>query len=458
MNFVSEAEKRKDTIIENLKEIVAIPTLLDETTKSEHAPFGKAIREGLDWILDKASNDGFRVVDVDGYAGAIIYGDHEETVSMLGHLDVVPVGEGWTRDPFGGEIEDGYIFGRGVSDDKGPTIAAYEAMKMVRDSKLPLTRNLMLIVGCDEETKMRCIEYYKEHGPKSNFGFVPDASFPVIYGEKNICVATVSGKINSVIASFKAGERPNVVIGKAVCTLKGDAKTDEFSFFLASQALTGTAETENGYTTYTINGKNAHGSMPDHGVNAGVHMLSFIGAAYQDDFCLQAYKLFKDYYGDGLGIKFNGVYMGPLTMNLGIINIANGQAEFTIDIRYPNDYPSETLINAIEAACLKSNTGCRLAHTDISEGLFADPNGFLVTNLMDAYRQVTHDNFTPPMTMGGGTYARHYPNHVAFGMEFPNRAMPDFVGGFHELDEGIALDDLVEASAIYATALYNLAK
>lgn len=55
-------------------------------------------------------------------------------VAVLGHLDVVPEGDGWSFDPFGGEIRDGKVFGRGAMDDKGPTIAALYALAALRDS------------------------------------------------------------------------------------------------------------------------------------------------------------------------------------------------------------------------------------------------------------------------------------------------------------------------------------
>mgnify|MGYP000986535422 CR=1 FL=1 len=458
MNYIEEAKKREPSLLQNLKELVAIPSILDPSTASEKAPFGQPIRQALDWMLKRAQDDGFKVIDVDGYAGAIIYGDHPETVSMLAHLDVVPVGEGWTKDPFGCDIQDGYIFGRGVGDDKGPCIAAYEALKMIRDSKLTLQRNIMLIVGCDEESGMSCIEYFAEHGPKSDFGFVPDASFPVVYGEKDICVGKISGRINSVITSFTAGNRPNVVIGKAVASVAGEAKQALFNFYLASQHLTGSMVSDGKQTIYTVHGKNAHASTPELGVNAANHLLAFIGAAYDDDFALQAHQLFNDYYGSGLGIRFNGAYMGPLTMNLGIVTITDNEADLTIDIRYPSDYPTETLLANIRKNLEASQTNLSLTHSEISPGLFVKPDSFLVTSLMEAYQEITKDTFTPAMTMGGGTYARHYPNHVAFGMEFPTRSVPSFVGGFHELDEGVAIENLVDACAIYANALVKLAK
>lgn len=458
MDYKAEAQKRKNTMIENIQGIVAIPSILDEKTATKTAPFGLEVRRALDWMLEKGRADGFRVIDVDGYAGAIIYGDHEENVSMLAHLDVVPVGEGWTKDPFGGEIVDGYIFGRGVEDDKGPAIVAYEAMKMIRDSGQVLSKNIMLVVGCDEESGMSCIEYFKEHGPKSLGGFVPDAEFPVVYGEKDGFIGILEGEIDSVITHFTGGERPNVVIAKARAEVRGEAKPDLFAFFLEENQLKGKLEIGSGTVTYELYGKGAHASLPDQGINSGVALLQFIGAAYHDTFATQLGFLLKDYYGMNMGIKFNGAYMGPLTMNTGIIQIADKQARITLDIRFPSDFSEGEIVANIEKHLKEANIQLELAHYETSTGVFVSPDSDLVQNLMASYREVTGDDFTPPQAIGGGTYARHFPNHVAFGMEFNNRPRPSWVGNIHEKDEGVAIIDLIDSLAIYALALSKLAR
>ncbi len=72
--------------------------------KLKNAPFGKNCRDVLDAMLDMAKRDGFETKDIDGYAGVVEYGQGEETFGVLGHLDIVPLGEGWTKDPLKSNI------------------------------------------------------------------------------------------------------------------------------------------------------------------------------------------------------------------------------------------------------------------------------------------------------------------------------------------------------------------
>jgi succinyl-diaminopimelate desuccinylase len=98
----------------------------------------------------------------------------------LGHLDVVPVGEGWTHGPFNPVIEDGKLYGRGVNDDKGPAMAAFYAMRNLKEMGIPLKKMIRLILGTDEESGMRCIQYYLSKHQPPFIGFAPDATFPLI--------------------------------------------------------------------------------------------------------------------------------------------------------------------------------------------------------------------------------------------------------------------------------------
>ena len=184
MDFNTEVLKYKDDFLKDLNTLVSYESVRDESTKAENAPFGKNCRDVLDAMLDMAKRDGFETKDIDGYAGVVEYGQGEETFGVLGHLDIVPLGEGWTKDPLKVTLENGYIFGRGVMDDKGPALAGYYALKMIRDLNIPLKKRVMLITGCDEESGMECMNYYVDHAEVPQMGFVPDANFPVIYGEK----------------------------------------------------------------------------------------------------------------------------------------------------------------------------------------------------------------------------------------------------------------------------------
>ncbi|KNX60315.1 dipeptidase PepV, partial [Listeria monocytogenes] len=107
-----------------------------------------------------------------------------ELVGVLGHVDVVPVGEGWTHGPFEPTLRDGNLYARGVAGDKGPTIAGYYALKIFKELGLPLSRRVRIIVGSDEESGMCCEERFFETEEQLTLGFVPDAEFPIIHAGK----------------------------------------------------------------------------------------------------------------------------------------------------------------------------------------------------------------------------------------------------------------------------------
>ena len=461
MDFRKLAEERKDEFLQDLNTLVSIESTRDFSTKAENAPFGTNCRKVLDEMLAMAKRDGFETKDVDGYAGVITYGDQEETFGILGHLDIVPLGEDWTKDPLKVTESKGYIFGRGVMDDKGPSLAAYYALRIIKELNIPLKKRVMLIAGCDEESGMECMKYYVKHEEIPQMGFVPDADFPVIYGEKGQAQVVLHSEDATVIQKLVAGERSNIVIGKADCTLTSmsEKQKEQFEFYLQTNDLTGSIAEKDGNVVLHIDGVFSHAAQPYNGVNAAVHLLNFVGQAYDDQLARDLYAVLKDWQGKPVGIDINGMYMGFLTMNPGIVTIENGTADVLIDIRYPNDTNPDKIMKGFNEACtaLSSNITASLKH--FSKPLFVDPNSELVKQLMSVYQKYTGDTFSCPITIGGGTYARKFENFVSFGPELPNEVIEtdEFVGGCHQRDEGIKLANLLQAIAIYADAIVSLA-
>lgn len=460
MDFTQEVNKYKEDFLKDLNTLVSYESVRDESTKGDNAPFGKACRDVLDAMLNIAKRDGFKTSDIDGYAGVVEYGESDETFGVLGHLDIVPLGEGWTKDPLKVTLEDGYLFGRGVMDDKGPALAGYYALKIIRDLNIPLKKRVMLITGCDEESGMECMEYYCKHAEIPQMGFVPDANFPVIYGEKGGLHVGLVSDDETVIVKMNAGSRANIVIGKADVTVKSmsDNQKSLFKFYCRTQGVEGSIVEEDGFVTLHIDGVFAHAAFPYTGINAAVLLFNFIGVAYDDQLAKDLYFMLKDWMGKPVGIDKDGVYMSFLTMSTGVVHIENNHTDILIDIRYPNDTNADEIMTKFNecTASLKSNIKAEMRHD--SKPLFVDPDSRLVKDLMSVYQKYTHDTFSSPITIGGGTYARKFENFVSFGPELPNEVIETdaFVGGCHQRDEGIKLDNLLQAIAIYADAIVTL--
>lgn len=462
MDWMTTCEKQMDQILRDLGHLIEIPSKRNDAKKAEGAPFGPECRKALDYMMELGKREGFDVQDIDGYACVLSYGQGTESIGVLGHLDVVPEGLNWTKEPFQLTLEDDVLYGRGVLDDKGPGISAFYALKMIKDAGIQLQKKVMLIYGCDEESGMECMEYYAKHGEIPQMGFVPDADFPVIYGEKGGLHVEVSGTADTCIQSMHAGERANIVIGRASARIKGWQPHHEelFNFYLKSNGLNGEVEVQNDVAELTMEGTFSHAAMPYLGNNAAMHILNFVGSAFHDEFAKTTYDLFHDWMGTPLGIEKDGAYMGFLTMSVGIIHIEAGQASLLLDIRYPNDCDAQTIMDTITSSLQKANSPLHAVALKNVNPLFVDPNSELVTTLMDVYRTYTKDEFSCAKTMGGGTYAKKLPNFVAFGPEFPQHEEMQgrFIGGPHQRDEGLHLEDFKKAMAIYAEAILRLAK
>ena len=123
-------------------------------------PFGEGVSKSLGCALEISKKLGFKVVNLDGHVGYAEYGDGEEYVAALGHLDVVPEGDDWIYPAYGAEIHDGKIYGRGTTDDKGPIMASLYGLKAIKELGLPLSKKIRIIFGTNEETGSKDIEYY----------------------------------------------------------------------------------------------------------------------------------------------------------------------------------------------------------------------------------------------------------------------------------------------------------
>lgn len=175
-------------------------------------------------MLNEGEKEGFVTKNIDNMAGHIEMGSGEELLGILCHVDVVPEGTGWTYPPFEGVVANDRIYGRGAIDDKGPTIAAWMAMKLVKESGIELSKRVRLIIGSDEESGFRCVTRYFEKEEMPDLGFAPDADFPIINAEKgiaNLIFSQTGSSETETIQFFQAGKRTNMVPDEAFAYIFG---------------------------------------------------------------------------------------------------------------------------------------------------------------------------------------------------------------------------------------------
>ncbi len=446
MNFYDLVMNRKEEIIERTKELLRIPSVLDRFDPKSETPFGKGINDALHYMLNLAKEDEFITKNINNYAAHIEYGSGKEILGVLCHLDVVPVGDGWTNPPFSPIIKDGKLYARGSVDDKGPTMAAYFAMKFLKEMNFESKRRVRIILGTDEETGWRGIEEYFKTEQMPDIGFAPDASFPLIYGEKGIMSFDVTGKTTDTdLITFKSGNRYNIVPDYAECTLRKDLK-DDFLKYLSFNGLKGEVKKDK----YVVYGKSAHAMQPNLGINAAFILAEFLNQHINNDFIkyINNYLSF-DHLGEKINIDHSDDEMKDFTMNPAVFDYEKQTFKIGVNCRYPKGWDKESAKINLDASVRKYRFKYKIVGD--SPVHYVSKDDELVKTLHEAYMKYTDDTESELITIGGGTYSRSLKKAVAFGPIMPGRK--DTV---HQVDEHIFVEDLLKATAIYMEAIYKL--
>ena len=463
--FINE---NKERMIKDLQELIQIPSYYSESDIPKY-PFGENVNKALEYTLNLGESLGFRTKNIDGYCGYIEFGEGDELVGIIGHLDVVPEGEDWTYPPFSGKVSDGYIFGRGTIDDKGPVIASLYAMKYVMETS-KIKKRVRLILGLNEERDWDCIKYYKAHEEIPSIGFSPDADFPCIYAEKAVLTQEIKTDISQFknidikIADIDCNNNATNVVPKicsVILSINTDKiKTEDFIINLKSIIKETNFEIDiykidNEEIKLTSHGISAHAAHPDLGINSISRLIIILDKIFKVyGYTIDLFDFFTKYVGlqyDGmnLGINFEDE-SGKLTLNVGYFGIENNFMKIKMNLRVP----VHTDITDIGSTFMKNTSTYPNLDFDISNympGLYIDPNSKLVQTLCNIYNEETNSKCTP-IAIGGATFARAFPNCVSFGANFPGDK--DMC---HQTDEFIKIDNLLLSCKIYAKTIIFLA-
>jgi succinyl-diaminopimelate desuccinylase len=413
-----------------------------------NAPFGKGVRDALDIVLEMGKRFEMRPRDFDGYAGDLEIGSGDEMIASLSHVDVVPAGKGWTKPPFEAVIENGYIYARGATDDKGATVASIYAVRALKELDVPLKRRVRLIIGCDEESRWECMQHYLAHEPERPvWGVSPDAGWPFIYGEKGIANLFLQKSVQPADAAVRllwarGGERHNMVPDYAEAQLSRAQQPD--------YPLPDGVEWHG--DRVVARGKSAHGSHPEGGINAVTRLLEALQPLNLPDNALwldTVLEWSRSLDGAALGIDHSDELSGKLTSNLGVFDYDGSRVLCVFNIRYPITWSLEALQERLQPTLVR--TGFELAEVRHTPPHYVPLETPFLQTLLRIYREETGDMESQPSTMGGGTYARVMPNLVAIGAAFEGD------GSAHEPDERIAIQSLKKLVRLYARIFEGLA-
>ena len=407
-------------MIEALQKLVSFQSIAKD--EGPEYPYGKEVCGAKEYVLELAKSFGMRAEDVPGKYAYIEIGEGPRLIGILSHLDVVPAGDGWTQDPFGGEIVDGKIYGRGTTDDKGPTIAVLYAMKALKE-KTTLPARIRLILGQTEENgEWRDIEAYTDAEEIPECGFTPDGDFPAIQNELGAMVFRVQMPQSGFLQG-EGGTAPNMVPARA------RVKTE--------------------FGTYEASGKACHGCAPWLGLNGISELMEKVHQAEPENRFLRMYAdlIGKTIYGEKLGIAAEDE-SGKLTLNVGLFEVRDETATLMVDIRYPAKKNPDEISGSLVRQFSSYGASCECVYH--VRPLYTPSDSPVLGALLSAYREVTGDD-SRPISIGGGTYAKAMPNMVAFGPNFPGHENRE-----HMEDEYILVEDFLKLEEIYERALAYL--
>lgn len=439
-NIVNENSK---DMIESIKAAVRINSVMDEDTATESMPFGKGVDESLRKTLEIAESLGFKTVYKDGYYGYAEIGEGEELIGILGHIDVVPIGDEskWKFPPFSATEEDGYIYGRGTQDDKGPTIAAMYAVKALLDAGVKFEKRVRFIIGGDEENLWRCIAKYTENGEEiPSMGFTPDSSFPVTNAEKSLVQFYLRGNGSKEINLNISGAL-NAVPGVANYTGKLadklSEKLDELKF-----------DYEKDGESITVIGKRVHAASADKGVNAIERLCKALYEIGVEDDVVRFVAELSDSVGSKILPNCIDDVSGTLTLNLGELIINEKESKIGFDSRVPVKFTIEDLEYAVKEKA--ANYELEFEEFDRLKSLYVPADSELIKTLVSVYEEETGLEGTPKSS-GGATYAKALDNCVAFGAMFPFDEKTE-----HQENERVNIKNMIKATEIYALSVYRL--
>lgn len=453
-------EAHWDEVLEDMASLVAIESVSDAEASSPGAPYGAGPRAALDRVLEIAAGYGFNVQDCDGHIGIIdLPGTLATQVGIIGHVDVVAAGTGWSTKPYALARKDGYLLGRGILDDKGPLLLALHAMRFWKQrseaSGSPLPYTIRLLVGTCEETTMDDVAYYLAHFDEPDFLFSPDGQFPVVYGEGGIA----HGKLKSApiengqILELEGGQATNAVPGLASALVHANLEEGTYGPVRVTSV---------GEELYRVEatGTSAHASLPWEGDNAIGHLADFlfehgVGTPDERDFLQLVQSISHNVDGSTIGIDCSDEHFGDLTVVPSMIG-KEGDALFQwLDVRYPTVITGEQIERCVGGIVFAFGCTFVLAHD--AAPFVMNPDSPQVHALLDAYCAVTGKQ-AAAVTSKGGTYARLFKHGVCFGPDHLDEQLPDWVGGLHGANEGVSEARMQEAFRIYALALENLMK
>ncbi len=424
--------------IKLIQSFVQVNTIRDEAKPQWNMPFGPGIDAGFDFILSFAKQHGLKTFkDPNGYYAYIEVGpqNYEQMIGIIGHIDTVAIGDinNWDlAKPFSGDIVDNKIIGRGSLDDKGPVCVNLMALITLVKNGYEFKHPIRLILGGAEETTWECINAYKAHEIIPKISYSPDAEFPVINKEQGILQLKITTN-----HQYDYQITTNNSVNMVCDYVKYQANNiNDINHLIKDSYIEDNC--------LIITGTPAHAMEAYKGDSAILKLVNTL----EEDHSLISF--IKNHLTNPHGEKLFTFNDQSMSLNIGNLNINKQEASLDLDLRLPINCDLEMVKSQLIA--LANQYDLNITLIKYQPQLYIADNDPLVTTLLDTYNSVLNTN-EQPLSTGGGTYARAFPNCVAFGMVFSSLNMSDKM---HQPNECLEIKFIKPALEIYLKAILAL--
>lgn len=221
--ILSAVDKRKEEWITLLSRVVQFNT---DNPPSDT----RGLVSFLSGYLNEKGLPAVTVMPAEPYSNLLTYLGHEKAkphLTLNGHLDQFPADdpELWTHPPYSGAVEDGKIYGRGVSDMKGGTTASLVALVLLHELGVPLNGRLSFMGVSDEETGGRLgtqwiLKHHPEYVGDACLNGEPYAPDVVGIGERGAFRIVLRIEGEPMHGSLSAGDNAIIKMGEALIALR----------------------------------------------------------------------------------------------------------------------------------------------------------------------------------------------------------------------------------------------
>lgn len=455
-------EQHRTQLVQSIQQLISIRSVRSEPQPG--LPFGPGPAAALSQALNLAERLGCRARNFDNYVGTVDLNEQETTLGILVHVDVVEEGINWTIPPFAGILRDGRIYGRGATDDKGPTVAALYALAAVKELGIPLRQNARLLIGTDQEGDFADLAHYFRQQAPPPLIFSADGAFPVVNAEKGALRASFSAswpeeKWVPRIVSVRSGDRINLVPAEATAVTLGLEIDLVREFCSRVGQVTGavfTVSAEGHEVHIAVQGVGGPAFAPEQGINALTALLTALAAMPFTDSVgfhrLQnVVRVFPhgDHQGRAAGIAMRDDQLGELTITLSCLEYGPTGLSGLIDSRTPHLEAPELTADILGGKLQRH--GLELQTLGLLEPHHASPSSDFVRLLLRVYEDYT-GNPGYCLCSGAETYMHSLDGGVCFGCTLPGSED----GRAHGPDEYARVDDLILAAKIYAQVIIDL--